>query len=180
MAPNEQGEYDQYNHQMQGLAGHYQPWVNQGWKNNQQFSQHNMNDANNPTYEMNKIAGTWQASPFQQNMMHGVSGMMNNNAAQTGMLGSTSANSQLQGDLTNMVGQYQHQYVQDGMDQYNNAIRNQGYLGQQGLNALGQQSQLSQEGYLGGLEGARANDQWHNNLYSDALGGAMAGYKGML
>lgn len=174
LTPNMRNSYADYANQLHGLANKYAPWVTLGMNNNQSYSQHNMQDVNNPTGEMDAIASHWKSSPYQQNMMHGVSGMMNSNAAQTGMLGSMSANNHLQDNLTNMVNQYQNQYVNQGLGQYNHALYNQGMLGQQGLNALGSENALDQEGYLGSVQANNADAGWKTNLY----GGIMGALKG--
>ena len=176
MGPNSSGAYDNYANQMFGLANKYNPWIDLGWQNQQAASQGAAYNASNPTGMMNQIASTWQTSPYQQNILNKTTGMMNANNANTGMLGSQSANYRLGNELNNMTGQFQQQYIDNGLNQYNRGLGMQQQLGAQGLGALGQQTNLMQEGYLGQVQGANANAQHYNGMMGDAMGMGMMGF----
>mgnify|MGYP003630658023 CR=1 FL=1 len=170
MSPNMSGAYGNYNNKMQGLAGRYNPWVNLGLNNMQNFSKESQNMYSHPAAEQNKLAESFYDSPYQQHALQSVKGMMNQNSAETGMMGSQAANENLGSQLTNMQGRFQQNYVDQGLGQFNNAMRNQYQVGQSGLGALGAQNQLAQEGYLGQMQGANANAQHQSGIMGDALG----------
>ncbi len=164
--------YDDYAHNMENRANTFNPWIKNGLNNLQGFNQANDANFNNPTAEQNKIAQGFYPSAYEQQLMKGVQGQMNANAANTGMLGSQSANLNLGNQLTNMMGRFQQNYVNQGMSQYNRALMNKYLMSNQGLNALGNQNSMYQEGELGKVQGAKADQQGISNLL--ALAGMAA------
>jgi len=142
---------------MQGLAGNYNNYVNTGNQALGQFYGGLQGMMNDPTGLMNRLASNYRASPYATTQLHDVTNLMNNNAATTGMLGSSADNRALGQQLTNMNNQYMDQYINQGMDAYNRALSGMGGIANMGLGALGQQSGLSQEGYLGQAQGAMGN-----------------------
>tara|TARA_R110000787_G_scaffold21425_6_gene63396 strand:- start:8578 stop:9168 length:591 start_codon:yes stop_codon:yes gene_type:complete len=180
LSPNMSGAYNSYGNGMSGLAGRYNPWINMGLHNDQMFSKESQGMVNDPMAEYNKIDSGFSTSPYQQHLLHQTQGMMNSNAAQTGMLGSMSANKNLGGALNNMTGQFENQYDNTGLSQYNNGMHNQAMLGSQGLGALGNYSNLMQEGYLGNLQGQQANSMHQSQMFGNMIGGGIAGHEGFL
>ena len=163
----------EYADEMGQRAGSYNPWINNGLNNLRGFNSANDAMMKNPEAERNKLAQGFYTSPYQQQMMNGVKGQMNSNAANTGMLGSQSANLNLGNQLTNMQGRFQQNYVDQGMNQYNKAMMNKYLMSNQGLNALGKQNSMYQEGALGNVQGAKADQEGTDKAISTAAMMAM-------
>lgn len=156
--------YSEYADEMRQRAGAYNPWIQGGKDAFNAFGKYSTGMLENPTAEQNKLAQGFYDSPYQQQQLNQVKSMMNANAANTGMLDSQSANLNLGNQLTGMQGRFQQQYVDRGLQQFNNALRNKYLQSQMGLGALGQQSKMYQEGGLGDVMGAKAQSKGIGDL----------------
>ena len=184
MTPNISGNYTAYANGLKGLAKGWDSYKDMGTEGTgdlKAFDKENAANIADPMAQYNKIASTWKASPYQNNMMHGVQSMMNNNNAMTGMMGSKQANDGMQSDLGDMMNKYQGQYVNSGLGQYDNALNHQFAAGQYdtgvGMQGLSHYNNLMQEGLMGDLQSARAGAQWKTNMLGDTFGGLMSGHQ---
>ena len=127
-----------------------------------------------PTLSENRMAATYTNSPYQNQIMQNTSDQMDANAAQTGMLGSTAQQAQLQNAFAGQQNQFQQQYINRGENEYNQGINSMYNLAGLGFKGLGQQTGLEQEAALGTLRGGLAPSQGEMGL-EGALGGFVGG-----
>ena len=167
--------YRDYEDELNRLASQYDPYVQSGIGNLHGFDAANQGMLGDPTGEINKLADQFHTSAYQRKQLGDVSNLMNANAANTGMLGSQSANLNLGSQLSNMQNRFMQNYIDQGMNQYNQALRNKYMLAQLGLGALGSRSGLSQEGALGGVEADQSRTNALNNMLGD-VGGFLGGF----
>lgn len=176
MAPNTSGAYNDYANEMDGYSKSYDPYIDSGRLNMGRLNAAYGHMQNNPTAEMDEIAQHFTLSPAEQTILSHTKNMMNQNASSTGLLGSTAANSALQGKMSGDVGQFLGNYVQQGLGQYDKSLDGMSGMFNTGYNALNQQNQMEQEAALGRAKGSLANDQWNSNIIADGIGmGGKAG-----
>lgn len=170
--------FNPYAQNMFGLAQSYNPYMNLGMQNMNAVSGEAQNMVNNPAAEQNMLASQYYASPYQQRLMQNTTNMLNANAANTGMLGSQAAQKNLGNNLMDMSGQFQQQYVDTGLNQFNKGMGYQMGLGNMGLQALQGRNELMGQGYGAQLQGARSQDQAMSNMFGDAMGIGLMGAMG--
>ena len=133
----------------------------------------------NPAGLENRLAASYQQSPYQTQQLNNLQNQMNTNAAQTGMLGSTAQQAALQNALAGQQNQWMQQYINRGTQQFGQGyggLQNVGMLAaNQGFNALGAQTQLGQEAALGRLKGSLAPTAFQNSM-TGAIGMGMMPY----
>lgn len=162
--------YNKYADQMAGQASKYDPFINTGKDAmNEAFKQFMMG-AQNPNQVYNNLASGFQNSPYQTSQLNSLSNMMNTNAANTGMLGSTSANNALADHLSQQQNQYYNDYLNRMFGIYNNSLSGLNNEGNMGLGALGNQIGVNQEGYLGRVQGGMADQDGFNKIAGWIMG----------
>lgn len=166
-----QGAFNRYSQQMRQNAGQYQPWIDAGMRGMGRFENESGRLLDNPNFLQDMISGGFSESPFQRYMQDMTTRQMNMNAANTGMLGSGASNRALQNELTSMTGQFLNDYINRGMGSYNQGFEGMGKLGQMGLGALGEQSNILNEAAGGELQGARSAQGAKTNKMGTVLGG---------
>lgn len=186
--PDQSKDFYDYSDFMGGKADRYNPWVDAGNRardmNEGQYSRL----INNPNAVQDQVASGFQYSPYQKFMLGNTTNMMNYNAANTGMLGTTQANQSLMSDLLNMTGQYEDTYINRGMDSYNRGLQGNEFLQQQGMQGMGAQDNLYEQQGAARLKGdiakqqsayqnAVQDQQDSNNMWGNIIGlaGGVAG-----
>lgn len=114
------------------MKPYYQPYIDSGQNAMGVLNTQYGNMVNNPTGMMNSIGAGYQQSPGYQYQVNQATGAANRAAAAGGMLGSPSEQQALAGNINQMANQDYYNYVDRGMQNYN-----QGIQGYQGLNAQG-------------------------------------------
>lgn len=133
---NAQQESDKYFNQAQGQLDPY----NQNGQTAGNTLQDLINQFKNPTELYNKWAQGYETSPYAQNMLQQNQGAGMDAASQMGLLGSSSALSNIQQGAGNIVEKDRNDYLQKLMDMMNNAGGLAGGMYGVGANAAGQQS----------------------------------------
>lgn len=153
-----------------GFAGQYSPWVQQGQNANNWLYNQDKRAGNNPASVENQIASGWQSSPYQSNLLNQTTNRLNMNAANTGMLGSPSANQYLAGQLNDMTGQFENQYVQNGLNTYDTSLNSMNDIANRGMGALGGQAGLQEEAAAGQLKQQQQNNSFWPNMIGQVGG----------
>lgn len=172
LSPDQSSAYNQYADTLNQLAQAYNPYVNIGEGGLKGGAALTGLNALFPTLPENRMAASFQMSPYQQQMQQNLMNQMNANAATTGMLGSTAQDAALQNALASQYNQMQQQYINRGTNQYNQAINNMYRLAGMGMQGLGRQTGLEQEAALGSLRSDLSQQPWQQTL-TGALGGAI-------
>jgi hypothetical protein len=171
-SPNQQHAYNQYAAQLNQISQQYNPYINVGEAGLKGYGAMSALNTLAPTLSENRMAATFSNSPYQQQIMQNTSDQMDANAAQTGMLGSTAQQAQLQNALAAQENQFQQQYINRGENEYNRGINSMYNLAGMGMKGLGAQTALEQEAALGTLKGGLAPSPLESGL-EGAMGGAM-------
>jgi len=177
-SPNYQDAYNKYAQNLQQLSANYNPYIRAGAGAEAGLAGIGIHNLIDPAALENKLASSYQDSPYQTQMLHNTQRMMDANAAQTGMVGSTAQKAALQNALAGQENQFQQQYIDRGTQNYLNSLRNLQslgmMLGQQGYGAFNQKQGLLQGGALAQLQGGLQPNPWQEALIGGA-GGALAG-----
>ena len=164
----------QYADTLNQIASSFNPYVNQGFMAKKGLGMIDLAQMGDPTALQNRVAGSFEASPYQKQIMQNTRDQMNMNAAQTGMLGSTAQQSALQHQMADLNNQFQQQYIDRAMHHYDQANQNLQSLGmmmgQQGFQGSQAAAELQAQGALGRLEAGMMPGQWQS-MFGDALGG---------
>lgn len=176
--PDYASAFGDYSSAMNNLGAKFNPYIRAGAMSEKGLAGLNSYLMANPAALENRLAGSYQNSDYQNKMLNQTANMMNANAANTGMLGSTAQNAALQNSLANQQNQWMQDYINRGTQQFGmgyNGLNNLGMmLGQQGFSALGQQTDLGKEAALAQLKGQLAPTK-SQNAWEDALGMVMGG-----
>ena len=174
--PDYSSVYGDYSKAMNALGAKYDPYIRGGAMAEKGLAGLNSYLMANPAGLENRLAGSFQNSNYQNQMQDQLRRQMNANAAETGMLGSTAQNAQLQNALANQQNQWMQDYINRGTQQFGmgyGGLQNLGMmLGQQGFNALGQQTDLGKEAALAAVKGGLSPTRYQNAMI-DALGMGM-------
>jgi hypothetical protein len=177
-APNYSGSANQYAGRMGDIASQFDPYVNQGFDAKKMMGGLGMMNMLAPNAAQDRIAAGYKNSPYQNQIMQNTSNMMDANAAQTGMLGSTSQQAALQNQLAGQQQQWQDNYINRGLHQYNTGEQNLMGLGnmmaQQGYGASGTEAQLQAQAAMAQLQASMMDDQ-SGNFWSGLAGGLTGG-----
>jgi hypothetical protein len=165
-----QGAYGDYSNQMVGVANSYDPYIQTGQVNLSRLNDAYNHMMQNPTAKMDDISRHFSLSPYESNILSHTQNALNQNAANTGLLGSTSANEALQSELSGDVGKFQDHYVQEGLGQYDKALDGMNSLNMEGLNALENRNKWLQEASLGNVKQGIASDTSGNNMMGGIIG----------
>ena len=172
--PDYSGAGNKYAGTINQIAGGFDPYINQGFLAKKGMAGLGAMNMIAPAALENRLASSYQNSPYQDQIMKNTANMMNYNAAQTGMLGSTSQDAALQNQMAGLQNQFQQQYIDRGTQQYN--MGEQGLMGlgqmmgQQGYGASGTQAQLQAQAALAQMQAAMMPSAG-GNMFTDALGG---------
>jgi len=161
-----QGAYDDAYNAFNQQAQRYNPWIERGNRASDLAFQQYQQNAQNPTFQQDAIARHWQQSPFQTQLSDALTKRMNMNAANSGMIMSPVAQDALNKQLNTQTGQFQQDYVNQGLDQYNKSLGGLSQIGQSGLTALDSQGNLITQGIGARLGGSIS----HNNAINRLLG----------
>lgn len=164
---NQRGAFSDYSDRLADLMHKFDFWSNQGSDANSALAQQYQKLFSNPAFMEDQLASQFQTSPYQKSILSNDTTLMNNNAANTGMLGSGAANKALGSYLNDQVGQFQNQYVTQGLGQYDQGLNVANNIANRGLQALTTGSQYGQESAAGKLQGDRAQDQMWQNMAND-------------
>lgn len=163
--------YNQYAGDMNKIGQKYDPWINAGAgardMNLDQYKQL----INDPNFLQDKVTRGFQESPYQNELMDRVTKRMNFNSANTGMLGSGSANRALQDELEHMSGQFLNDYIGRGMNSYNRGLQGNDMWGQMGQKALDSQSSFAEQEAAARMKGMMSEQEGNSNDWGDILGG---------
>jgi hypothetical protein len=157
------GAFNDFANGMQNRMGVFNDWINSGNTSRNALMGQYGNLVNDPNGIQDKIAAGFSMSPYQKYMEDMTQKRMNFNAANTGMLGSGAANRALQGELTNMTGQYMNDYINRGMSSYNTGLNGYQNMMGMGYGALGDQNDMYTQ-----MLAARLKGQMSQNAYKAA------------
>ncbi len=170
LTPNNRKAYNEYSQNLMNLSGTYNPWAKLGFNAFKTGTNLATQNTLNPAMLQNTLAQSFQMSPYQSNLENKTMDQMNVNAANTGMVGSQSANNTLASQLNRMTGQFENQYIDRGLNQYNQGLNSLlTHSAPMGFNALNNQNRLAQTGYQAQLQGHLANNAWWGNV-ANAVG----------
>jgi len=174
--PDYSGAARDYGQTLNQVGQQFNPYIQQGFAAQQQMQGLGKQAMADPAHEQNLLAQGFQTSPYQQQIMQNTRNQMNMNAAQTGMLGSTSQMGAMQNQMAGMQNQFQQQYIDRGLQQYDIGQQNLQNLGmlesQQGFGATRSQAELGSQAALARMQGAEMGGKAYN-MFGDALGGAI-------
>lgn len=172
---------NQYANNMSQLSQNMNPYIQGGQQGQNMALDLARQQMDQPAALQNQLAEGFVASPYQNQMQLNLSNMMNTNAANTGMLGSTSANAALQNQLAEMQNQFMNQYIDrgtqmyglgsQGMNQMATLMTNQGFTAQQ------ISDQLQAQGYMAQMQGQMMPTQQQSGIQG-AIGGALGAVGG--
>ncbi len=168
-----------YEQQLKALAGRYLPYEQHGTQAMDAAQAVARGQMAHPAGLETRLAASYQISPYQTQMLRNIRDQMNTNAAQTGMLGSTAQQANLQNALATHQNQWEQQYINRGVHQYGmgfgaqNSLASQ--LGRQGFSALGDDVQLRAKADMAGLQSGLMGSG-----LSNAISGGLGAYEGMM
>ena len=158
--------YDKYGNEIEGLAGQYDPYIKDGKKMLSDLTNKGQWMTNSPWALEDEMQSHYNESPGFKYSQNQLTNRMNNNAALTGQLGNGAENASLQSALEGRLNQNMGQYVDRGINTFNNGINTESNINNMGFNALGQKNQLMQGAYGSDLQG----DLSHDNAMQHMLG----------
>lgn len=150
---NPRSGFDAFANEMDKASKRYQGYVDTGDQSRNMWMDQNKRLIDNPNAVQDQVSAGYYESPYQKMIQDRVTKRLNFNSANTGMLGSGAANRSLMDELTSMTGQFQNDYINRGMDSYKLGISGLGDLSHMGLDALGSQDNLIEQGAAGRLKG---------------------------
>ena len=159
--------YNDYADQLRGLAGGYDPYTKSGLNSLHDLMGRYQQGLNNPGFLENELAGTYQESPYAQAQSKYLTSGLNNNAAALGSLGSTYSANNMADSLHRLISSDEGQYINRGINTYNNALGGESHINDMGYNALGAQNKLNQSADLANMQGSIN----HTNALQHLLGG---------
>lgn len=139
------GAYGQYGDALSDLAKKYDPYVEAGTGALSGYGNLAQQLAQDPTKSIDQIMGHYSESPYQEQMQKNLARMMNYNAAQTGMLGSTTSQEQLQNALAGQENQFMQQYLQNALGLQSAGMGGLSDISHMGLSGLGGQTALGEQ-----------------------------------
>lgn len=175
-SPDYRGAAKDYGNTLNQVGQQFNPYIQQGFAAQQQMEGLGKEAMAHPAHEQNLLAQGFQTSPYQQQIMQNTRNQMNMNAAQTGMLGSTAQNASMQNQMAGLQNQFQQQYIDRGMNQYNLGQQNLQNLGmlesQQGFGGMRSQAELTSQAAMARMQAADQPSR-ASNIFGDAFGGAI-------
>jgi hypothetical protein len=171
------GAFNDYAQFMGNAANRYNPWIDAGNRARDMNEAQYARIINNPNAVQDQVAAGFSMSPYQKFMEDEMTRRMNNNAANTGMLGTSAANRSLMDDLLKMTGQFQDTYINRGMNTYNRGLQGNDFLSQLGMSGLNAQDNLLEQQAAAQLKGNIASQDANTGMWGDILGlaGGVAG-----
>ena len=133
--------YDKYGNEIEGLAGQYDPYIKDGKKMLSDLTNKGQWMTNSPWALEDEMQSHYNESPGFKYSQNQLTNRMNNNAALTGQLGNGAENASLQSALEGRLNQNMGQYVDRGINTFNNGINTESNINNMGFNALGQKNQ---------------------------------------
>lgn len=174
--PDYQKAASDYADTMSQISSSFDPYVSQGFAAKKGLGAMSASQMMHPASLENRLALSYHQSPYQQQMTRNLENEMNTNAAMTGMLGSTAQDTALQNQLAKQQDQWQQQYINRGMHQYDIARQNLNQLGmmmaKQGFSADQIEAELEAQAAMAQLQAAMAPSGVQSAL-TDAMGGAL-------
>jgi len=177
--PDYQGISQQFTNQMQGLSDQWNPYLQRADQARKGQIGMNAYQMANPAGLENRLSSSFTNSPYQNQLLTNTQNQMNANAANTGMLGSTAQQGQLQNQMAGQENQWQQQYIDRGTNQYNMASNHLNQMAtmmqQQGFNAQQIQDAMMEKAYQSQMQAALQPSRGQN-----ALTGFVGGIEGLL
>lgn len=183
MIPDYTDYASQYGDTLSDISSDLDPYVSQGFAAKKGLGAMGAMNMVAPAALENRLASSYEMSPYQQQMMQNTTNMMDANAAQTGMLGSTAQDAALQNQLASQQNQWMQQYINRGTQRSElgeQGLQNLGtMMAKQGYGASSTQAQLEAQIAMAQMQAeaaeASAQAQAEGNIFGDAMGGAMFG-----
>lgn len=169
--------FDKYAKAMEAEKAKYNGYVNRGDQAGQSAYNAYQRDLANPNAIQDQISSGYSESPYAKYINDLATKRLNYNSANTGMLGSGTANRALMEELTKNIGQFQSEYVNRGLGVYGQALGGLNGMQEIGLRAGGAQDALAQEAAGGYLKGAMGENETDDRNRA-ALAARAAGLKG--
>lgn len=167
---NNSDAFQKYSNSMKDIAGTYDPYTTTGENAlNSSYSQY-QNLLSNPNFVQDMVASGFYTSPYQEQLLDRTTKSMNINAANTGMLGSGAANRALQDELVNQTGQFENQYIDRGMNSYNEGLQGMNDFSHLGFNSLNQQANYMGQAAGGQLQADRADANFWPSVIGSTVG----------
>ncbi len=157
------GGYGDYASAMREIAKRYDPYINRGNEAGDYLMGENQRLMENPNFVQDRIAGGWEASPYQRLLQGDVTSQMNMNAANNGMISSPLAQRSLNDRINGMTGQFMNDYVNRGMSSYGMGHQSMGDAQKLGLEGINQAGHYMGQGAGADLQGGISrNSMWGN------------------
>ena len=167
----DQSEYfDRYGDEMRGIGRRFDPYINRGQEAGQRAFDQYGRLVDDPNSVQDQIAGGFYMSPYQQFMLDETTNRMNQNAANTGFLGSGPAQKALSDRIGTMTGQFMNDYINRGLGLYDRGLGGFERADQMGLGALGEQAGYDQEAAGANLQAGRSRAAAKSNLIGGLAG----------
>jgi hypothetical protein len=173
-SPDIKSAYSNYSNRVGDISKEYDPYISTGQSAFKNYYDMAMQGAQDPTEMIDKISSSYSTSPYQAQLLKDTQKMMNENAATTGMTGSTSANRALQSSMMGMQDQFMQQYLQNALNQYNRSQGNIFNVAQMGYGGLGQKTGLERESALGRAKAEMTPTKKQQSIW-DTIGGIVGG-----
>lgn len=176
---DQKGGFDRFDRRMMEQAGKYNPWIDRGNSaGDKALSEYNWL-TDNPNALQDEIAAGYEMSPYQKYLLNNTQTMINNNAANTGMITNPAIQAMLGNELNMQTGAFMNDYIGRGMNTYGQGLAGLGQMNQMGLGALDNQSNLVEAAAAGGLKGDQSRQGAWSNLLGTGLGIGLTAATGM-
>lgn len=176
---DQRGAYDRFDRRLIDQSNKYNPWIDRGNAAGQKAQGEYDWLVDNPNALQDEIASGYQMSPYQQYLLNNTSRMINQNAANTGMITNPAIQALLGNELNMQTGSFLNDYIGRGMNTYGQGLAGLGQTAQMGLGALDNQSNLVHEAAAGGLQGDKSRQGAWANLFGTGAGLALTAATGM-
>lgn len=170
-------QMQQLQQQMQALSQPYNFYSDIGKQGTQKYYDAASSLMQNPNALQDSIAKGYTESPYQSELLKRTTSYMNQNAANTGMLGAGRADQALQDNLLAMSGQFMNDYIDRGMKTYGEGFNAIGQFPQYGMRALDSQTDINsnaldygQQAAGAQLQADRSKSSWLPNLIGGVIG----------
>lgn len=176
---DQSGPFNQFYQQMMNQSNKYQPWIDRGNAAGEKAMGEYNWLTDNPNGLQDEIAAGYETSPYQKYLLNNTQTMINNNAANTGMITNPAIQAMLGNELNTQTGQFMNQYIDRGMNSYGQGLAGLGQANQLGLGALDNQSNLVEAAAGGQLKGGQSRQGAWANLFGTAAGAGVTAATGM-
>lgn len=176
---DQKGAYDRFDRRLMDQSNKYNPWIDRGNAAGQKAQGEYDWLVDDPNALQDEIAAGYEMSPYQQYLLNNTSRMINQNAANSGMITNPAIQAMLGNELNMQTGSFLNDYLDRGMNTYGQGLAGLGQTAQMGLGALDNQSNLVHEAAGGGLQGDKSRQGAWANLFGTGAGLALTAATGM-